>query len=665
MADYSSDGTLSDGFGACPDFRDFDCEGDASPPLVTDRHTLLEQRELDLAAASRGILDIEIARSVRTATHKPLKFPWEHSEPCLPDPYSAGVHKLFIPLLPRLPTGDPANVPAQTMLKTDHGKLLSSAVKHLHVIPWPIQQTNVREKALHRWRLVIEENFQASDVGRRMHEDVLRLHDDKLIASNIADIFASKSPSTLNKRSGPILRFLIWHRKNYGTSGIPFKESRAYEFIKSGTFSPTFAKSFMSALRFCKFFLGFESASEVIDAKRVLGASHIQGMNKRVLRQRRPLTLLEILALESLARSASCPYDRYAACFFLVQPYSRARYGDYSKSHKLIPDFTDQGTGYLEAPTLFAKTQRSTEAKRTLMPQVAPQTGASDFAWANVFVAERKKQGIENYTALLPTPSVTGGWHDVPTDVATASIWLRNLLKAMSFDVTDVGTHSLKRTLLSWCAKFGIDINVRALLGYHISTEHSSALVYSRDAMAHPLRCLDAMLLAVREKRFLPDSTRSGHFAKQKEAAPAETVFPEFDGLRVDGFDASFERPLRDGYEIVNAEACHDHQPNPDLVVSQSSSSESSSVSNDSSSDSSALDGKLDADAQIVLAKRKQPLPSDTDGKVPYYHPTSAVLHYRLSEAARLKCGRVLSTVFVKTTWAKAVGLINCSVCFK
>ena len=62
----------------------------------------------------------------------------------------------------------------------------------------------------------------------------------------------------------------------------------------------------------------------------------------------------------------------------------------------------------------------------------------------------------------------------------------------------------LKATLLSMCAKFGMEIEIRKILGYHAVKDAGSAFVYARDNLAHPLRMLDAMLRAIRSGEFAP-----------------------------------------------------------------------------------------------------------------------------------------------------------------
>ncbi|CAE7571459.1 unnamed protein product, partial [Symbiodinium sp. KB8] len=95
-----------------------------------------------------------------------------------------------------------------------------------------------------------------------------------------------------------------------------------------------------------------------------------------------------------------------------------------------------------------------------------------------------------------------------------------------------LGTHSLKATTLSWCAKFGLDRATRAALGYHSKGRDGTELIYGRDNMAKPVRDLQEVLLQVALGKFDPDATRSGYFVKRGgppggEAIPQEEVLSE------------------------------------------------------------------------------------------------------------------------------------------
>ena len=101
-----------------------------------------------------------------------------------------------------------------------------------------------------------------------------------------------------------------------------------------------------------------------------------------------------------------------------------------------------------------------------------------------------------------------------------ATVWMRELLSpANAFSggvrrpVDNLGTHSCKVTLLAWAAKGGLSLEHRKLLGYHTSSADETALLYSRHAMAEPLRALSRLVEAVRVGQFRPDEGRSGTWA--------------------------------------------------------------------------------------------------------------------------------------------------------
>ncbi|CAL1129051.1 unnamed protein product [Cladocopium goreaui] len=98
-------------------------------------------------------------------------------------------------------------------------------------------------------------------------------------------------------------------------------------------------------------------------------------------------------------------------------------------------------------------------------------------------------------------------------EFARGANWLRSLLHdTLDPRGTPVGTHSLKASLLSMAAKYGLPHSQRKLLGYHAGSKEQSMLCYSRDSMAEPLRQMCEMIRAVKNKAFLPDCSRSGRF---------------------------------------------------------------------------------------------------------------------------------------------------------
>ena len=124
-------------------------------------------------------------------------------------------------------------------------------------------------------------------------------------------------------------------------------------------------------------------------------------------------------------------------------------------------------------------------------------------------MAARRRASLSSYTSssLTPALSPSGQWLDVPFSTsefarAFRSVLLRN---GHSIDELDgIGAHSLKTTLLSWCAKYGVPRETRRILGYHALPGDRSMDAYARAPMAGPLRELVMVVSAVREGGFNP-----------------------------------------------------------------------------------------------------------------------------------------------------------------
>ena len=78
------------------------------------------------------------------------------------------------------------------------------------------------------------------------------------LSSVLLDIFALKASATLHGRAGPILRYLKFCKKE-GQPPFPFREDLLYRFVKEycARQAPTFARSFLSSVAFCRHVLEF------------------------------------------------------------------------------------------------------------------------------------------------------------------------------------------------------------------------------------------------------------------------------------------------------------------------------------------------------------------------------------------------------------------------
>ena len=92
---------------------------------------------------------------------------------------------------------------------------------------------------------------------------------------------------------------------------------------------------------------------------------------------------------------------------------------------------------------------------------------------------------------LLPAPREKG-WANVPITCEWACKWLRSLLMKGdgSFDFGSFGTHSCKRTVLTWLSVMGIDRPTRSLLNRACPVELLKTNLW--EGGGGKLRCIDS-----------------------------------------------------------------------------------------------------------------------------------------------------------------------------
>ncbi|CAE7439398.1 unnamed protein product [Symbiodinium sp. CCMP2456] len=262
---------------------------------------------------------------------------------------------------------------------------------------------------------------------------------------------------------------------------------------------------------------------------RIEGVAKTRYLEKRKVVQKPALTVLHVKTLERIvlgkAAETYSGFDRHCAGFFCFTVYARARFSDSQASANIMLDVTegdDGPCGFLEASITRSKTSYSLERKTRYLPIVAPVNGLLDEPWGIAWHKLMAELGVvlREGQPLLSSPVTGGGFSFLPISAEHAARILRDLLRRElgdSADIRKLGTHSLKRTLLSWLAKYGAEQGLRAVLGYH-SSHCGTELVYARDNLSKPLRVLGEMTNAVAVDKFRPDSTRSGYFPRGRPA---------------------------------------------------------------------------------------------------------------------------------------------------
>ena len=339
----------------------------------------------------------------------------------------------------------------------------------------------------------------------------------------VSDCLRSRATSTLKLRASSLALYVGWLTAHHPDEPfLPFSEPRTYEYVsdlRRKACSASRGTTFVSTLSFVKGLLGMNGADECATSVRVAGATLEMFLEKRPLKQAPAMHPCMIAVLELASFCCTSAYTRALAGFALFCLYGRLRISDLNRLSHL-----EQIGNYIEASLMRVKTARTKEKQTTFLPSIVPVYGVLGLNWFEAFAMNRNALGLDDF----PVP--TGKRQDeafvtLPTE-ATVHLTLGS--RASSSDITDglqeilgmvfnssaisdITSHSLKTTLLTYVNIFGTDPTDSELLGYHL-TAHKSALNYQRAALAAPMRHLCNVLCEVQQGRFLPMAGRDEVF---------------------------------------------------------------------------------------------------------------------------------------------------------
>jgi hypothetical protein len=566
------------------------------------------------------------------------------------------------PLLPSLPISeDYARLQIEEMKRAEnHIGLYRGAVQRTKGMTFKQMQDSTMRNLLSKSMILLEDNLYASKVGLQMVALFSELgYDDARATNMLLDVYGGKAPRTINKRIGALQRYVIWARKRSpGRSAFPMEEPVAYDYLcylrKEG--SSTAPSSFMGAVNFGFYVLGIEGCDMVSASARAKGVAHMQAAAKKPTAQRHPLTIQQARVLEEMVTRAPTVQDRNLAGFCTFLYLSRARFSDAMHGKMILDDMKlDPLTGYVEVHGGQVKTGTSAQKKALMLPMVAPSRGLGPDSWGRAWLDNRAaaKLGSDDLEFIQPGPSLEGEWLPRPWLAEEATRWMKDVFSLYLCPVLSTqvfGTHSLKATVLSWAAKFGVPVRVRRTLGYHIASDDTSCFTYGRDNQSEPLRWVERVLEAIRSGQFVPDQTRSGRF---KEGS----------------------NPLEKGKEMFITRATAKPEKISALVPvlpvvvevdKKSQDSASSSSSDDSATSEEPVN--LQQNEELALSVGK-PITYDytrfTSHRL-YQHTESGTLHWASNaNLSKLECGRLLSNRFAKISQALRVNWSFCTQCAK
>lgn len=671
-----------DGFGQCND--NYEGSSDRSSVRTTWEdeavdHSFLKKRDLRASESSSTSVSEPVepgyarllSQSYWKLDAKPIELPWERRGSIFSNHMSLFFFQRF-----KRPAYGALNVFTAPDINFNfaqaHSEVYTRAVRNLRDFEWKTMETANEVRAIGRWRTVIEYNFKASKLGEQLIQMMDNGATESDIQNCISDTFGIKNWKTLVKRAGSMLRFVEWAAKDFsgvlpsGKLALPPTEHVVYQYIswlKQSSAPPSTAQAFVQALRFAKHTIGLKNVDNVLASGRVQGAAQKQLVLKRPMVQAVPLNCQMILALESAACNAPNVVDRVAAGAFCCILYARARFGDAQRTEEIIWDMDPVNCrGYIELRARQVKTAGTAEKKSRFLPMTAPVKGISGLNWAQAWLVARMEcelpSGKLGEVPLLPAPNLNGGWCKRPLSSSEAVNWMRQLCILFGVRFIDgVRAHSMKVTLLSWAAKRGLPPDVRKALGYHIDSNELSMMTYSRDAMARPLRKLEAMLAEVRLGTFLPDESRSGRLVSKplEEASGESDLRRELTHLH----EPEVEQAESDWYAVQNSE---DPNMATDLV-------EPGDLTDCSSSSSSSSGSESDCEERVIFCaipeQKRKPFVFDQDGCDVYQHTKYKTLHVKpKQETFKFKCGRTLHKGYKKITGVLRFHWPKCGQCY-
>ena len=390
------------------------------------------------------------------------------------------------------------------------------AVKSLQDMTYFESKTQKLDLACAQWLNILSLEWSASGVGPQI---VTALQRDATGADAITILkscFGVKSPSTLLKRAGAFRKYISWFDK-IGMGGdihlrpLPLDEEMVWQYFgwlrqqrQIAVKGFTIPGSFLEAVRFTKFTLDLIGTDAILGSKRLLGFAALEKQAMCPSRQAPGMEVEHIRKLHDILASNANIIDRLGAVCFLICVYGRARWSDLRFIEKAEIEENECITFY----TTEHKTAAVGLRRQQFLPLVVPWEGVVTEDWLQTFLKVYAQVGLDinrrPLGPLLPAPRLDGSFCARPLSTSEAADWLRALLHGTK-QSESFRSHSMKATLLGWCARAGLDKECRAVLGHHCSALNGSEVIYSRQLQIRALRKLGHILRRVRSGLSLED----------------------------------------------------------------------------------------------------------------------------------------------------------------
>eukprot|EP00435_Cladocopium_sp_Y103_P019260 s3819_g4.t1 len=516
-------------------------------------------------------------------------------------------------------------------------------------------------KALQKWQQLFEVLCFPGPLGTALFQEQLTM-DATTDSVVLRDCLGIKSPRTAIKRAQTLLRFVTWMQQQYNDC-LQWDRTRILSYLQVSSSSASKGTALLEAFRFAKFVMQLPIPDELMGDPQVRGRAQRMLAAKESYNPARPLKASELAQLERAMESDLDVRDLYMLGAAIFAILSRSRWSDLKHVHQIWVErewYNGQLFGFVEARTQFHKTATTLVKKKLFMPLVAPLLGVTDVDWSRHWMRVLDELQVDvtavPFGAVCRAPDHGGGLCRRSITTEEVGAFLNRFLSTPKD--SQISSHSLKHTTLSWCSAYGMDEPSRTLLGHHELQGSKALSVYSRDMLTRPLQLYCEMLSNIRCDHFRPDESRTSRMVDLMKIAAAGPVT----ATGVHDAETCHAEPMSARVPAQTVERDDDCVPTTPLYAGEVPSGEHVRT-DDESSEIQSTDSSSSADSSSE-EDRPETKP-DISGPI-WRNRRSSVVHKCSSVDRQTACGRLVDDAHFELMNEGCSSLLaRCIRCFR
>jgi len=420
---------------------------------------------------------------------------------------------------PRLDVEDEAS--STGMASAPSASLLARRAPKELPLGWLQAKEKRRGEEVEKWLALLLLSPQGSEVGRLLEQKRREGNSQPALGRLLGGFLSSRDPLTLSRHRVAVEQYMAWRERVGQPRLLPssLDDVKVYlDELWSTAAAGSRSIQFFKTCLFLGHVMGIGPLREADKSSVVTGFAAQARKRVKHRLKRRALTVAEVEKLESIVcDDAAELQSRIVAGALLCGLMARARWHELGAALRL----QCVGSGlnsFVELEVGTVKTAAQHLRGKSTFFMVGAGHGVHAFsAWGPKWVSlrERAELRADAPGGVIESPAEGDEWLGCPMPVGRARSWMAHLLGTK--DDQQLGTHSLKATLLSWANAAGLGDEQRRAMGYHSAAagkKNAMIELYGRDAQAAAARVTSHLVGAVRRGLLCPDEQRGKQYPK-------------------------------------------------------------------------------------------------------------------------------------------------------